>query len=121
MQPKLMYGFGICNVIPFELEHDVPCFGYKIHFPRGKVFYATDMANLNGIVAKGYDLYMVEANYQKDEIKARMDAKKAEGLYTYEQRVLKYHMSKEDCDNWLVKNGAREYMYLHCHEERGES
>lgn len=122
MQPKLMYGFGICNVIPFELEHDVPNFGYKIHFPQGKLFYATDMANLNGIVAKDYDLYMVEANYQKDEIKARMDAKKAEGLFAYEQRVLKYHMSKEDCDNWLVRMSGpnSEFMYLHCHEERGE-
>lgn len=119
MEPRKVYGFGICDVIPFELEHDVPNFGYKIHFPNCKVFYATDMANLNGIMARGYDLYLVEANYQVDEIKARMDAKEAEGVYAYEHRVVKYHMSKEDCDNWLVRNvGPRsEFVYLHCHEE----
>ena len=120
MEPRKLYGFGICNVIPFELEHDAPNRGYKIHFPDWKVFYATDMANLNGISAKDYDLYAIEANYEKDEIKARMDAKIAEGSYAYERRVVQYHMSKEDCDNWLVKNmGPKsEFMYLHCHEEK---
>lgn len=119
VEPRKLYGFGICNVIPFELEHDVPNLGYKIQFPDWKVFYATDMANLNGISAKDYDLYAVEANYQKDEIKARMDEKAAEGVYAYEHRVLRNHMSKEDCDNWLVRNmGPKsEFMYLHCHKE----
>lgn len=120
LNPKMLYPYGICQVIPVELEHDVPNYGYKIHFPRCKVFCATDMATLNGIVARDYDLYLVEANYQKDEIKARMDAKEAEGVYAYEHRVVKYHMSKEDCDNWLVKNVGpnSEFMYLHCHEEK---
>ena len=122
LRPNLLYGFGICDVIPVELEHDVKNYGYKIHFRHGKMFWATDMASLNGIVAKGYDLYCVEANYEKDEIQARMDAKLSEGVYAYEQRVVRYHMSKEDCDNWLVRNMGRnsEYIYLHCHEEKGE-
>jgi phosphoribosyl 1,2-cyclic phosphodiesterase len=120
MKPYYMYGFGICNVIPFEVEHDVLNVGYKIHFPNCKVFYATDCANLRGISAKGYDLYMCEANFQKDELKARMDAKKDQGLYAYEQRVLRCHMSKEDCDDWLVKQMGphSEYVYLHCHKEK---
>ena len=81
MRPNLMYGYGICNVIPFEVYHDVPNVGYKVHFPECKVFYATDMGHLNGVVAKGYDLYLVEANYEDEEIKARMDEKVAHGLY----------------------------------------
>jgi len=119
MRQNLMYGFGICNVIPFSVFHDVPNVGYKIHFPNCRVFYATDMGHLNGIVAKGYDLYLVEANYEDDEIKARMDAKIAQGIYPYEQRALRYHMSKAKCNDWLVKNmGAQsEYAYLHCHTE----
>lgn len=119
LRPNLLYEFGICNVIPFELEHDVKNYGYKIHFPWGKLFWATDMASLGGISAKGYDLYCVEANYEKDEIRARMDAKMEAGLYAYETRVLKYHMAREDCDNWLVRNVGpnSEYIYLHCHEE----
>lgn len=123
MNPRIAYGFCMDGneevVIPVEVEHDVPNYAYKFHLHNGKVFYATDMANLNGISAVGYDLYLVEANYQKDEIKARMDAKDAEGVYAYERRVVKYHMAKEDIDNWLVKNmgPTGEFVYLHCHEE----
>lgn len=121
MEPNKIYGFGICDVIPFEVEHDVPNVGYKIHFPSCKVVYATDCVNLRGIRAKDYDLYCVEANFQKEELQARMDAKKEAGLYPYEQRVLKCHMSKEECDDWLVKNMGHDsqYMYLHCHEDKG--
>lgn len=120
MQQNYMYGFGICNVIPFDVYHDVPNVGYKIHFPHGKVFYATDTGSLAGITATDYDLYLVEANYEDDEIKARMDAKREQGLYPYEQRALKYHLSKKQCDEWLVKNmrGKGEYVYLHCHVEK---
>jgi len=123
MEPNKLYGYGICNVIPFEVEHDVPNVGYKIHFPSSKVFYATDCVNLRGVIARGYDMYCVEANFEKEELKARMDAKKEAGLYPYEQRVLKVHMSKEDCDDWLVRNMGQnsQYMYLHCHEDRGET
>lgn len=122
MEPNKIYGFGICNVIPFEVEHDVPNVGYKIHFPESKVFYATDCVNLRGVVARGYDMYCVEANFEMQELKARMDAKKEAGLYPYEQRVLRCHMSKEDCDDWLVRNMGpdSQYMYLHCHEDKGE-
>ena len=68
LEPDVMYGYGVCNVIPVSLVHNVPNCGYKIHFPAGKVFYATDTNNLNGIVARHYDLYMIEANYEDAEI-----------------------------------------------------
>lgn len=111
--------YGICNVIPVLLSHDVPNYGYKLHFENGKVFYATDTGSLDGISAKGYDLYLCESNYQEDELRERMDAKLAEGRYAYEQRTVRYHLSKQQCDDWLYRNMGRnsEYVYLHCHEE----
>ncbi len=75
LDADVMYGYGICNVIPVLLVHDVPNCGYKLHFPIGKVFYATDTNNLNGIKAKHYDLYMVEANYEDDVIQEKIAAK----------------------------------------------
>ena len=123
LREKVMYGYGICNVIPVELYHDVPNFGYKIHFPKGKVFYATDTGTLAGIRAKDYDLYLVEASYEDEEIKVRMDEKRARGEYPYEQRALKYHLSKKQCDNFVYANmkPTSEYVYLHCHVDRGSS
>lgn len=54
LEPRTMYGYGLCNVIPFMLTHNVPNCGYKVHFPSGKVIYATDTNNLNGVQALGY-------------------------------------------------------------------
>lgn len=118
-----MYGYGICNVIPVPLVHNVPNCGYKIHFPIGKVFYATDTNNLNGITARHYDLYMVEANYEDEVIKAKIAEKKAAGEYAYEVRAMHNHLSKAKCDDFIYRNigPGGEYVYLHCHvDEEGD-
>jgi len=119
----IMYGYGICNVIPVPLVHNAPNCGYKIHFPIGKVFYATDTNNLNGITARHYDLYMVEANYEDEVIKAKIAEKKATGEYAYEVRAMHNHLSKAKCDDFIYRNigPGGEYVYLHCHvDEEGD-
>lgn len=122
LEPRVMYGYGVCNIIPFPLLHDVPNYGYKIHFPHGKVFYATDTRSLQTVSAIGYDLYLVECNYKEEELKARMDEKMSNGEFAYEQRVIKNHLSDRRVNNWLYKNmGPKgEYVYLHQHIDRGK-
>ena len=94
----------------------------QIHFPAGKVFYATDTNNLNGITARHYDLYMIEANFEDDVIREKIAAKKAAGEYAYERRVLKNHLSKAKCDDFIYRNigPGSEYVYLHCHVDDEE-
>ena len=99
-----IYNYGICNVIQFPLVHDVPNCGYKIHFPIGKVIYATDTNNLHGITARDYDLFLIEANYIDEEIQEKIRAKKEAGEYAYELRVLKNHLSKAKCDDFIYRN-----------------
>ncbi len=115
----IMYNYGICNIIPIPLVHNVPNCGYKIHFPTGKVIYATDTNNLNGITARDYDLYLIEANYEDDEIQERLRAKKENGEYAYELSVLKNHLSRAKCDDFIYRNIGEngEYVYMHCHRE----
>ena len=122
LQPRMIYDCGICNIIPFPLFHDRPNYGYKLHFPKGKVFWATDTRTLNGISARNYDLYCVERNFDEKELKARMDEKLSSGMYAYEERVVKNHLSAKRCDDWLYRNMGRnsEYIYLHQHVDRGE-
>jgi len=119
-KPNVLYDYKAFSVIPFEVLHDVPNCGYKLFFPGGKVFYATDCGNLNGVTAKKYDLYLCEANYEDEEIQARMDAKRAEGKYAYEQRAMRFHLSKKQADSFIYRNAGpnSEYVYLHCHEDR---
>ncbi len=122
LEPGTMYGYGLCNVIPVWLVHNVINCGYKIHFPAGKVFYATDTNNLNGIVARHYDLYMVEANHEEDVILQKIADKKAAGEYAYEVHAMRNHLSKEKCDDFIYRNigPGGEYIYLHCHVEEDE-
>ena len=118
----VMYGYGICNVIPVALVHNAPNCGYKIHFPIGKVFYATDTNNLNGISARNYDLYMVEANHEEETILKKIADKKAAGEYAYEVDAMRNHLSKDKCDDFIYRNIGQhgEYVYLHCHAEENE-
>lgn len=121
LMEKIAYNYGLCNVIPFNTFHDVENCGYKLHFPQGKVFYATDLGTLSGISAKKYDLYLIEANYKDEELRARMDEKIANGQFPYEQRVLRYHLSEKQCNDWLYANmdyNKSEYVYLHQHVDR---
>jgi hypothetical protein len=75
---------------------------------------------LNGIEARHFDLYLIEANYTKAEIKERISAKKEAGEYIYEKRVLEHHLSKEKCDDFIYANidSAGEYVYLHGHTDQ---
>ena len=116
---RTIYNYGICNVITFPLVHNVPNCGYKIHFPIGKVIYATDTNNLNGVTALDYDLYLIEANYVDEEIEEKIRQKKENGEYAYEVQVKKNHLSKAKCDNFIYRNiGSKgEYVYMHCHRE----
>lgn len=116
------YSYGAFSLTPVPLVHDVPNCGYKLHLKTGKVLYATDTNNLNGISAPNYDLYLLEANYEDDEIKARISEKKAHGEFVYERRVLGTHLSKTKCDDFIYRNiGANgEYVYLHSHSVEGD-
>lgn len=122
LDADVMYGYGLLNVIPVTLTHNVPNYGFKLHFKAGKVFYATDTGNLNGITARHYDLYMLEANYGEQEIQERIARKKEAGEFIYENSVLKNHLSLEQCNDFIYRNigPGGEYVYLHQHKERAE-
>lgn len=114
-----------CSVQPVMLAHDVPNCGYKLDLPDGRVIYATDTSNLNGINAKDYDLFLIEANYDDEEIKERIDEKKKEGAFIYEKRVLQYHLSMKKALDFIYANIGQsgEYVFLHGHvdEEKEEA
>lgn len=114
-----IYNYKAFKVSPVKLYHDVPNCGYRLFFGKEKAFYATDTSTLAGITAKDYDLYLVEANHEEEEINKRISEKKANGEFIYELRATRNHLSKEQCDAWVYENiGSGEYVYLHQHQER---
>lgn len=107
-------------IVPEPLTHDVPNCGYRIFAGPEMLFYATDTGTLDGIDAKGYDLYMIEANHEKAELEARRDAKIAAGEFAYEFNAARNHLSREQAENWLYQQMGpnSSYVFLHEHKER---
>lgn len=118
MQCGKTYNYGTLSVSPVRLYHDVPNCGWRVLKGKEKAIYMTDTCTLKGIRARNYDLYLVECNYSTDEIRQRIRAKRQSGQYVYEYRVMRTHLSREQCDNWLLANmgDGGEYVYLHRHQ-----
>lgn len=106
------------QLIMIPLKHNVSNCGYKLLLNGEKIFYATDCNNLDGIDARNYDLYMIEANYEEHEIQERIAEKEANGQYCYEYQVLNNHLSKKKADEFIISNAGENsrFVYLHGHE-----
>lgn len=114
-----IYNYGEFKVSPVKLYHDVPNCGYRVFWGNEKLLYATDTSTMQGIVAKNYDLYMLERNYEEHEIAERIKRKESKGQFAYEVRAMHNHLSEQQCNKFLVENaGANsEYIYMHMHRE----
>lgn len=114
------YNYNFFNVMPVKLYHDVPQCGYRIIFNDYKIFYATDTKTLEGISAKNYDLYLVEGNYDEDEMEERIRQKQLDCKFVYEFRARDNHLSKQQATEFLLNNMGEksEYIFMHEHVER---
>ncbi|MEA4932591.1 MAG: MBL fold metallo-hydrolase [Lawsonibacter sp.] len=118
-EPGTWYSYGAVMISPFAVFHDVENCGYRVKAGGESALYVTDTGSLDGVEAKGYDLYMIEANYEDEEIRQRLQSKLERGEYAYEYRAMAGHLSKEKADAWLAENavpGSR-YVYLHGHDQ----
>ena len=94
LQVGKIYDYRAFKVSPVKLYHDVPNFGWRIFLPNGqKIFHATDTAHLEGISAKGYDLYAIEHNYCEEYIQQAIEEARAKGEYTHAYGNINTHLS----------------------------
>ena len=110
-----IYSYKDFKIIPITLYHDVPQCGYKLKINDKKLLYATDTNKINHIIAKDYDYYFIEGNYENEEkLHKRSDNK------YYESRVKNTHLSKVEATEWLMKNmsSKSKYIFMHEHKER---
>lgn len=116
----LTYDYKLFKVTPVKLYHDVPQCGYRVIFNGFKLFYATDTRTLEGISAKNYDLYLIEGNYDEQEMQERIKEKEEKGGFIYEYRAKKNHLSKQAATDFLIRNMGdnSKYIFMHEHVER---
>lgn len=94
--------FGEFRVLPFQVPHDVPCFGYKIEHPDlGKLVFATD-AEYVKYTFPGVNHIMVEANYVQDLLDENMNS--GEIPKSLRDRIMKSHMSFDTAKGMVKAN-----------------
>lgn len=117
-------------ITPVRLTHNVPNCGFKVlqrllpgipgdYF--GRLFYATDTGTLDGITAKGYELYLVEANHTRAEIEEAVAQAQAEGRFSYRVAAAENHLSYEQAVDWLMDNmgPGGVWIPMHQHKDKG--
>ena len=104
----------------FPLYHDVPNVGWKLIIGNEKMIYATDTSSMENVKAENYDLYLIEANYDKEEIEQRITEKQLNDEFAYEIRAMRNHLSKQQAIDWLYSNMGinSKYCFLHQHHDR---
>jgi phosphoribosyl 1,2-cyclic phosphodiesterase len=122
---------GWYAVEPVPLFHNVPncgykltiytdesgAIGYRVKYREEKLFYATDTNKILA-EAKNYDLYLVEANFEDEEVQERIDNQIIEGAdYIHEYKAMHNHLSLKDAQDFIAKNqgGNSKYVLLHGH------
>ena len=108
------------EVRAFPTSHDVPCVGYRITTPEGKVMtIATDLGVLTPAVhaaLAGCDLVALESNYDPYMLR--------NGPYPYYLRARiespRGHLSKDECSEKLaelVQQGCQKFALCHLSQE----
>ena len=102
-----------------SIPHDVDNCAWDIRVGGETAFYATDCGSLDGIDAPSRSLYLVEANYITEELRARRAAKIAAGEFSYESRAESTHLSREQAEAWVREQTGHgsNVIYLHQHKE----
>jgi phosphoribosyl 1,2-cyclic phosphodiesterase len=116
MEAGKIYDYGQFKVSPVYLYHDVPNFGYRIFKDDTKIIHATDTAHLEGITAKDYSLYAIEANYNEDTIFESIERKKARGEFAYQEGSINSHLSEQQARDFIFKNRGAHSKVLRLHE-----
>ena len=119
LQVGKIYDYGAFKVSPVKLYHDVPNFGWRIFLPNGqKIFHATDTVHLEGISAKGYDLYAIEHNYCEEYIQEAIEEARANGEYTHAYGSIKTHLSIQQARAFIEANRKESSEVLELHKSR---
>ena len=119
LQVGKIYDYGAFKVSPVKLYHDVPNFGWRIFLPNGqKIFHATDTVHLEGITAKGYDLYAIEHNYCEEYIQEAIEEARANGEYTHAYGNINTHLSAQQARAFIETNRKESSEVLELHKSR---
>ena len=114
--------YGDFQIEPVPLFHNVQNYGLKIYRGGEKALYAVDTGHMDGIEAKDFNLYLLEANHTQAEIEAAVAEAQAKGEFTYRTRAAENHLSYEQAVDWLTQNMGPNSVWvpMHGHKNKEE-
>lgn len=113
-----IYNYGAFSVSPIRLYHDVPNAGYRIFKGNHKTIHATDTAHLQGITAKGYDLFAIEHNYDADTVFDTIARIEAAGGFAHQRGSINSHLSEQQAREFISANRKESSVIVRLHETK---
>jgi L-ascorbate metabolism protein UlaG (beta-lactamase superfamily) len=113
-----LYDYGLFQISPVKLYHDIPNCGYRIFKDDYKIIHCTDTGHLNGISAKGYDLYALEHNYNEDSVFNSIQEREEKGEFDYRTLSMNSHLSEQQARKFVFENKGEKYEVLRLHESK---
>lgn len=114
------YDLGIVQASLEPLVHDTPNYALKLEYKGKKLLYAVDTSEINHIVARHYDLYLVESNYNEEllekHIQECIENNDSEDKLYYLNRVKDTHLSYNKCTDFLLENMGKNSEYVRIHK-----
>lgn len=111
-----VYQYGQFTISPFHATHNVPNCGYRINFNGHRTIHVTDVAHLDGVIAKDYDLYAIEFNYDADTMDSHIADAKARGEFTHLMESSGNHLSMQQATEFIHANKKESSKILRLHE-----
>lgn len=104
IRPGYWYQLGSFNITPFEVVHDVECYGFIIrHENIGTMLFATDTEYIkHNFKTLKLNHIMIECNYSQKIIDSRVSQGDTDKGLRY--RILQSHMSLETCKSFIKAN-----------------
>ena len=115
VEPGKVYDYKLFKISPITLYHDVDNFGYRIFKDDYKIIHATDTVTMEGIKAKGYDLYAIEHNYDETTIDEEIADKLSRNEYAYEIGAKNSHLSFQQAEAFINENKKEDSEVIKLH------
>lgn len=102
IEPDTAIKAGTFKVLPFAVEHDVPCYGYLINHGCDNILFATDTAEIPIEFKIPINVFMIEANYSSQYYIQKMFENQGGNANT--DHILDGHMNAEYANEYIMKH-----------------
>ena len=112
------YDLGMLKVRLEPLEHDVPNHLCKFEIRNKKGIYIVDTNTVDNVIAKDYDLYLIEANYMDEVLEKHKQELDENHEFDHLYRVERVHLSFAQANDFLIENMGKDSIYEYIHKSK---